>query len=86
MVQDIFYYCRPPKFTSKNPVGVDNFYKLSEGGFEVIQVVINIRVVKFDSRENSGQGAVMQKLWSLVKKRRVVFIALGDKIVADRAL
>ncbi len=54
--------------------------KVGERLFHMIQVAVDVGVVKFYSRENRPRRHVVKKFWPLVEKCCVVFVSLHDKI------
>ncbi len=53
-----------------------------ESRFNRIEIFVDIGVIEFDRGEDKGVWKVVQKLWTLVEKCRVVFVAFEDEMVA----
>jgi hypothetical protein len=52
----------------------------------VIEIAVNISVVKLDTGENHVMRTVVKKLWPFIEKRRIVFVAFDDHVFAGAAV
>src|SRR5277367_2877676 len=61
------------------PVAGDKVDQALKGGLDGAEVFKNIRVIKFQVVEDDDFREVMDKFAALVKKSRVIFVALNDE-------
>ena len=55
-------------------------HKVDKGLFHMGQARVDIGMVKFDASENGPGWGIMEKLWSLVKEGRIIFVSFDDKV------
>ena len=61
-------------------------HKALESRFNMVEVPIDVSVVEFDAGEDGAARPVVEELWPLVEKGRVVFIPLHHEEVATAKL
>src|ERR1700682_6015954 len=56
-------------------------HQAAKSQFHGVQIVIYIRVIKFDIVNDGQLWQVVHELWSLIEVSRVVFVALDNKVI-----
>ena len=76
-------YAIVPDSRHDSSVGRHRRHELTKCRLHVIEVTIDISMIELDRRQDQGVRMVMKEFGRLVEKRRVVLVALDDKMLAS---